>query len=95
MDTACGTLSILLRRDDGLEKLRAQYEAELGEWRARCEEAQAALASTKLELANIKQDNKQLNLKYAGRTLVLTGCNRQIAFRGENYSIYFSKFQTL
>ena len=56
----------------------------------------------KIEISNIKQDNGQLNLKYAelmgGDEILLTGQNRLVPFRedGSNdkfYSFFFFSFK--
>ena len=66
--------------------VKSKYEAEIGDWRSKYEDSQSIIAQMKIEINNIKQDNKQLNLKYAelfgGDEILLVGCDRLVPFRG-------------
>ena len=66
--------------------VKSKYEAEIGDWRVKYEDSQNIIAQMKIEIGNIKQDNQQLNLKYAGLVggdeILLVGCDRLVPFRG-------------
>ena len=72
-------------RDESLTIVKKKYEAEIGDWRVKYEDSQNIIAQMKIELANLKQDNSQLNLKYAellgGDEILLKGNKRLVPFR--------------
>ena len=72
-------------RDESVLIVKSKYEAEIGDWRAKYEDSQTIIAQMKIDINNIKQDNSQLNLKYAelvgGDEILLTGCDRLVPFR--------------
>ena len=66
--------------------VKSKYEAEIGDWRVKYEDSQNIIAQMKIEIGNIKQDNQQLNLKYAGLVwgdeIILVGCNILVPLKG-------------
>jgi len=49
--------------EESTRLVKSKYESEIGDWRAKYEDSQSIIAQMKIEINNIKQDNKQLNLK--------------------------------
>merc|ERR1711915_529341 len=88
LQNAADVIDSLPRQTNSEESVlivKNKYEAEINDWRAKYEEAQNIIAQIKIDLGNLKQDNSQLNLKYAdlvgGDEILLQGNNRLVPFR--------------
>ena len=64
--------------------MKKKFETEISEWKVKLTEAQNVIAQLKIEINNLEQENKNLNLKYDkfdGREIILIGHKRLVPFR--------------
>jgi len=75
--------------------VKSKYEAEIGDWRSKYEDSQSIIAQMKIEINNIKQDNKQLNLKVNDKLGLLRERDTSIASLEAEISEILSKLNLL
>ena len=64
--------------------MKKKFETEISEWKVKLTEAQNVIAQLKIEINNLEQENKNLNLKYDkfdGKEIILIGHKRLVPFR--------------
>ena len=64
--------------------MKKKFEAEISGWKVKLTEAQNVIAQLKIEINNLEQENKNLNLKYDkfdGKEIILIGHKRLVPFR--------------
>jgi len=81
--------------DESVLVVKNKYEAEIGDWRAKFEDAQTVIAQMKIEISNIKQDNSQLNLKVNDKLGLLRERDSNIASLEAEISEVLSKLNLL
>merc|ERR1712156_437008 len=70
--------------EQSLMSMKKKFETEISEWKVKLTEAQNVIAQLKIEINNLEQENKNLNLKYDkfdGREIILIGHKRLVPFR--------------
>ena len=65
--------------------MKRNFELEISEWKTKLTDAQNFIAQMKIQIDNVQQDNKKLNIKYAkyggGNLVHLWGYQRWVSFR--------------
>ena len=70
--------------EQSLMSMKKKFETEISEWKVKLTEAQNVIAQLKIEISNLEQENKNLNLKYDkfdGKEIILIGHKRLVPFR--------------
>ena len=79
--------------------MKKKFETEISEWKVKLTEAQNVIAQLKIEINNLEQENKNLNLKYDkfdGKEIILIGHNRLVPFRkAKSLNTYCFKILTI
>jgi len=81
--------------EEKLKTVKSQYVAEIDGWRVKYEEAQSLVAQLQIELANIKKENQQLNLKVEDKQGALRDRDNTIAALEAEIAEVISKLNLL
>ena len=85
--------------EQSLMSMKKKFETEISEWKVKLTEAQNVIAQLKIEINNLEQENKNLNLKYDkfdGKEIILIGHNRLVPFRkAKSLNTYCFKILTI